>query len=118
MLPPGVYKDTEIDLTTAAGLGALKPSVVKSSPYLDQKPGTSGLRKKTKVFMKENYLANFIQSTFNALEVRDGFVAVFFVCCLLCGHSPVDGMVLNTRLSVSGSLILSFRLHTNIIPRV
>ncbi len=38
-----------------------------TSPIEGQKTGTSGLRKKTSVFMSENYLANWIQSLFNAL---------------------------------------------------
>lgn len=67
LLPPGIYKDTTVDLTDAAGLGPLKPSVVATVPYTDQKPGTSGLRKKTKVFQKQNYLENFVQASFNAL---------------------------------------------------
>ncbi|KAH8740280.1 hypothetical protein FG386_001555 [Cryptosporidium ryanae] len=39
---------------------------VKVTPYLDQKPGTSGLRKKTRVFMEGTYLANFIESYFKS----------------------------------------------------
>lgn len=47
-----------------------KVTRVESAPIDGQKPGTSGLRKKVKVFTQPHYLHNFVQSTFNALSAE------------------------------------------------
>ena len=54
-------------------------SVVDTLPYKDQKPGTSGLRKKVTVFQQPNYLANFVQATIDSLpqsEVKGATLVV------------------------------------------
>jgi phosphoglucomutase len=50
----------------------MKPIAIKTRPIAGQKPGTSGLRKKTKVFCGQHFLENYVQSTFDGIGGIDG----------------------------------------------
>uniref|UniRef100_A0A3P9HA79 Phosphoglucomutase-1 n=1 Tax=Oryzias latipes TaxID=8090 RepID=A0A3P9HA79_ORYLA len=50
----------------------LQVLTVATAPYPDQRPSSSGLRKKVSVFQfKRSYLHNFIQSIFSSIDLRD-----------------------------------------------
>ncbi len=50
--------------------------MVRTNPIDGQKPGTSGLRKKTAVFKRPRYLENYVQATFDGIGGVQGKVLV------------------------------------------
>ncbi|EFH42136.1 hypothetical protein ARALYDRAFT_495247 [Arabidopsis lyrata subsp. lyrata] len=81
LLPSGIHLRTKptsrlhsiiaSSSSIVAGTDSIEIKSLPTKPIEGQKTGTSGLRKKVKVFMEENYLANWIQALFNSLPLED-----------------------------------------------
>jgi phosphoglucomutase len=56
----------------AAGKITVEISTIKTQAFSDQRPGTSGLRKKVTIFQAPHYLENFVQSIFDTRTDLEG----------------------------------------------
>jgi phosphoglucomutase len=61
---------------TSFEVGRSMIEIFPTTPFDDQRPGTSGLRKKTTAFRKPRYVENFIQSIMDCLEGFEGATLV------------------------------------------
>ncbi|MFT5505330.1 MAG: phosphoglucomutase [Gammaproteobacteria bacterium] len=82
---------------------------VTSQPFPDQKPGTSGLRKKVKQFQAPHYLENFVQSIFNAIGTSQSFEGKTLVVGGDGRHYNTDAIQIIIKMAVAngfGKLII------------
>ncbi|KAF8075114.1 phosphoglucomutase [Lyophyllum atratum] len=55
---------------------AFQVKEIPTKPFEGQKPGTSGLRKRVKVFQQEHYTENFVQAIFDSIKAQDATLVI------------------------------------------
>lgn len=97
---------------------------IPTKPIEGQKPGTSGLRKKTAVFMEPHFLENFTQATFNAIGSLEGKTLVlggdgrFFndrAAQIIIRMAAANGL---SRIVVGQNALLSTPAASNLIRKL
>ncbi|KAL2915442.1 hypothetical protein HK105_205058 [Polyrhizophydium stewartii] len=89
---------------------ALEISQVPTNPFADQKPGTSGLRKRVRVFQQPHYTENFVQSILAAIPPNGPEGATLVVAKLIIGKdgilsTPAASNLIRKRHATGGILL-------------
>ncbi len=97
--------------------------IVATKPFPDQRPGTSGLRKKVATFREAHYLENFVQSIFDCIAAPPGSELVlggdgrFYnreAIAIIVGMAAANGF---SRVIVGRDGILSTPAASNLIRK-
>ena len=94
----------------------MKTEVVSCQPIAGQKPGTSGLRKKTRVFMQPGYLENFVQSIFNAIDGADGKTFVVGGDGRFFNREAIQTILKMAAANGAAKVRISWLVNPNILP--
>ncbi|KAG6815883.1 hypothetical protein H0H87_010455 [Tephrocybe sp. NHM501043] len=76
--PKCLFTDLFFDQTTPLEIAsmAFKIDEIATKPFEGQKPGTSGLRKRVKVFQQRHYTENFVQAIFDSIEAKGATLVI------------------------------------------